>query len=111
MIDDGHAGPTDEGPSLELDERTRQGDGDRRVGRQGGVGRRWRRVSGRPGIDRAPVVERARHTDGAAGTRKRLAVAEKFVTDFSIGTECGFGRRPPGTIPELLRVHAEVAAR
>ncbi len=49
------------------------------------------------------------HTDGAAGTRARLAAAEKFVQKFSIATECGFGRRPPATIPELLRIHAEVA--
>jgi len=49
------------------------------------------------------------HTDGVAGTRRRLATAEKFVKDFSIATECGFGRRPPETIPELLRIHAEVA--
>ncbi len=49
------------------------------------------------------------HTDGATGTRRRLAAAEKFVTAFAIGTECGFGRRRPATIPELLRIHAEVA--
>jgi hypothetical protein len=49
------------------------------------------------------------HTDGVAGTRKRLAAAENVVKDFSIGTECGFGRRRPETIPELLRIHAEVA--
>lgn len=49
------------------------------------------------------------HTDGTAGTRRRLAVAEKFAPEFSIATECGFGRRRPETIPELLRIHAEVA--
>ena len=49
------------------------------------------------------------HTDGVAGTRKRLATAEKFVKEFSIATECGFGRRPPQTIPDLLRIHAEAA--
>jgi hypothetical protein len=49
------------------------------------------------------------HTDGVAGTRKRMATAEKFVTDYSIATECGFGRRKPETIPELLRIHAEAA--
>jgi len=49
------------------------------------------------------------HTDGVAGTRKRLATAERHVKSFSIATECGFGRRDPGTIPELLRIHAEVA--
>jgi hypothetical protein len=49
------------------------------------------------------------HTDGVAGTRRRIATAEKFARDFSIATECGFGRRRPETIPELLRIHAEVA--
>lgn len=49
------------------------------------------------------------HTDGVAGTRERLATAERYAGNFLIATECGFGRRPPGTIPELLRIHAEVA--
>jgi hypothetical protein len=50
------------------------------------------------------------YTDGVAGTRERLATAERHVNNFSIATECGFGRRDPGTIPELLRIHSEVAA-
>jgi hypothetical protein len=49
------------------------------------------------------------YTDGVAGTRLRLATAERHVKDFSIATECGFGRRPPETIPLLLRIHAEAA--
>jgi hypothetical protein len=49
------------------------------------------------------------YTDGLDGTRRRLATAEKFVKDFSIATECGFGRRDPATIPELLRIHAQAA--
>jgi hypothetical protein len=49
------------------------------------------------------------YTDGAAGTRKRLATAERHAKSFSIATECGFGRRDPATIPDLLRIHAEVA--
>jgi hypothetical protein len=49
-------------------------------------------------------------TDGVAGTMKRMAAAEKVVSEFSIATECGFGRRRPDTIAELLRIHAEVAA-
>jgi len=49
------------------------------------------------------------HTDGLEGTRRRLATAEQFVKDFSIATECGFGRRDPKTIPELLRIHARAA--
>jgi hypothetical protein len=49
------------------------------------------------------------YTDGIEGTKRRLATAKKFAGDFSIATECGFGRRDPATIPELLRIHATVA--
>ena len=49
------------------------------------------------------------YTDGVEGTKRRLATARRYVTDFSVATECGFGRRDPRTIPELLRIHAEVA--
>jgi hypothetical protein len=48
-------------------------------------------------------------TDGVEGARRRLATARKYVEDFSIATECGFGRRDPRTIPDLLRLHATVA--
>ncbi len=50
------------------------------------------------------------YTDGIDGTRRRLSTARKFLRDFAIGTECGFGRRKPETIPELLRIHAAAAA-
>ena len=49
------------------------------------------------------------HTDGVAGTRRRLATARRHASRFSIATECGFGRRDPATIAELLRIHATVA--
>jgi hypothetical protein len=49
------------------------------------------------------------HTGGIEGTKRRLATAKKYARDFSVATECGFGRRPPETIPELLRIHAEAA--
>ena len=49
------------------------------------------------------------YTDGVDGTRRRLQTAERHVRDFSVATECGFGRRDPATIPELLRIHAEIA--
>ena len=49
------------------------------------------------------------HTDGVEGTKRRLATARKYAQGFSVGTECGFGRRDPKTIPELLRIHAEIA--
>ena len=49
------------------------------------------------------------YTDGAEGTRTRMAVAQKYRKDFMIATECGFGRRDPATLPRLLEIHAEAA--
>ncbi len=49
------------------------------------------------------------HTGGIEGTRRRMATAAKYVRDFAIATECGFGRRNPDTIAELLRIHAAAA--
>ena len=48
-------------------------------------------------------------TDGLEGALDRMAAARKFVTDFGVATECGFGRRPVDTIPGLLDLHAAVA--
>jgi hypothetical protein len=50
------------------------------------------------------------YTDGTEGTQKRIAVAKKFVSEFGVATECGFGRRPAETIPDLMRIHSEVSA-
>jgi hypothetical protein len=49
------------------------------------------------------------YTDGLEGTKKRLEAARQVVQDFAIGTECGFGRRDPATVPALLRIHAEAS--
>jgi hypothetical protein len=49
------------------------------------------------------------YTDGVEGTKRRLATAKKYAEEFAIATECGFGRRDPRTIADLLRIHAEVA--
>jgi len=49
------------------------------------------------------------HTDGLDGTARRIATARKYARGFAIGAECGFGRRMPETIPELLRIHAAAA--
>ena len=49
-------------------------------------------------------------TDGIVGTRQRLAAATRHASEFSVATECGFGRRNPETIPDLLRIHAAIAA-
>ena len=48
-------------------------------------------------------------TDGVTGTRRRIATAERYLGDFLIATECGFGRRPPESIARLLEIHAEAA--
>jgi hypothetical protein len=48
-------------------------------------------------------------TDGVQGTLERIKVAQQFVSDFGVATECGFGRRPPDTIPALLQIHRQVA--
>lgn len=49
------------------------------------------------------------YTDGIEGTRRRMATADKYAKDYMIGTECGFGRRDPATLPKLLEIHAEAA--
>lgn len=51
------------------------------------------------------------YTDGESGTRRRIAAAEKVVKNFGVATECGFGRRDPATIPDLLRLHCKIAGR
>lgn len=48
--------------------------------------------------------------DGADGTRRRMQAADRFVRDYGIATECGFGRRPAASIAALLDLHAELAA-
>jgi hypothetical protein len=48
-------------------------------------------------------------TDGLEGTKRRVAAAKRVVKDFGVATECGFGRRSPGTIPGLLELHREIA--
>ena len=48
--------------------------------------------------------------DGADGTRKRIAAASKYVTNFGIATECGIARaRTPGLVKSLIDIHAETS--
>jgi hypothetical protein len=49
------------------------------------------------------------HTDGIVGTRRRMDAARAFIANYAVATECGFGRRAPQTIPELLRLHLAAA--
>ncbi len=48
-------------------------------------------------------------TGGLEATQNRIAAAERHTEEFGIATECGFGRRDPATIPELLKLHADAA--
>ncbi|PPR11002.1 MAG: hypothetical protein CFH41_01102 [Alphaproteobacteria bacterium MarineAlpha11_Bin1] len=49
-------------------------------------------------------------SDGIDGTRGRLNTAVIHAgREIGISTECGFGRRDPVTIPELLNIHLVVA--
>ena len=47
--------------------------------------------------------------DGVEGTVRRIRAAQQFSNSFGISTECGFGRRNPATIPDLIDVHARAA--
>jgi hypothetical protein len=49
-------------------------------------------------------------TDGAEGTRRRIETAKRYLPDFGIATECGFGRRPAEQVRPLLELHVEVAS-
>ena len=66
-----------------------------------------RRLSLRPEAELALGL--VHYTDGLEGTARRMAVADRFVQNYTIATECGFGRRKAETIPELLRIHARAA--
>ena len=50
------------------------------------------------------------YTDAIAGTKQRIAVAKRSLPHFGIATECGFGRRDPGTVNGLLELHRLAAA-
>lgn len=48
--------------------------------------------------------------DGVEGAQRRIEAARKVVPRFGVATECGFGRRPPKTVVELLELHRQVSA-
>jgi ubiquinone/menaquinone biosynthesis C-methylase UbiE len=50
------------------------------------------------------------YTDGVDGTRRRMEAASRCASGFGIATECGWGRRAPATLGELLRIHRELSA-
>jgi hypothetical protein len=48
--------------------------------------------------------------DGAEGTRKRIAAAQKYVDNFGVASECGISRaRGPALVHKFLDVYADVS--
>ena len=51
-----------------------------------------------------------RGRDGVEGTRRRMAVARRYVPDFGIASECGISRgRDANVARDYLRVYAGAA--
>jgi hypothetical protein len=48
-------------------------------------------------------------TGGVDTSLGLLATAKRHAADFGIATECGFGRRPRESMPELLEIHRVIA--
>jgi len=49
------------------------------------------------------------HHNDEAGDRTRVAIAKKFISDFGLSAECGWGRTEPGRLPGLLKGHRAAA--
>jgi hypothetical protein len=63
----------------------------------------WRRPSG------TRLYLGLLHHDDDAGDKTRIAVARRFVDDFGLSAECGWGRTEPGRLPGLLNGHRVAA--
>lgn len=50
------------------------------------------------------------YTDGLEGGKRRIATAQRHVPAFGVATECGLGRRPPQTIPDVMKLTAALAS-
>jgi hypothetical protein len=46
--------------------------------------------------------------DGAAGLRRRVATASRYISGFGVAMYCGFGRQPGRNGTETMREHAQV---
>ena len=49
------------------------------------------------------------HHDDEDGNLQRIETAREYVSDFGIGTECGWGRADPKRVPGLLASHRKAA--
>lgn len=46
--------------------------------------------------------------DGVEGAARRIAAAHQVRDSFGAATECGWGRREPATIGQLMQLHAQI---
>ena len=49
------------------------------------------------------------HHDDEGGDLQRMEVAKNYITNFGVGTECGWGRTDPKRVPGLLASHRKAA--
>jgi hypothetical protein len=49
-------------------------------------------------------------TDGLEGSLRRAESARQSLSSFGVATECGWGHRAKETLPQLFRIHRDVAA-
>lgn len=50
------------------------------------------------------------NTDGIPGSTQRIELASKYVPEFGVATECGFGRRPVETLATLMDYHTRLSS-
>jgi hypothetical protein len=50
------------------------------------------------------------NTDGLEGAQAPIGAAQMAISILGVATERGMGRRPPDTIPGLLKLHAQIAS-
>jgi hypothetical protein len=49
------------------------------------------------------------YTDGIEGARRRIGAAERYLPEFGIAAECGFGRRPSHQdVMKLIQLHTDI---
>jgi hypothetical protein len=55
-----------------------------------------------------PFLGLVHEHDGLDGGLRRWDVAAKFLPNFGIATECGWGRRPAWQVPALIKLHRQI---
>lgn len=49
------------------------------------------------------------HYDDLEGTKKRIEGCSKVISDFGVGTECGWGRTPSGEVANIMEISKKVS--